>query len=103
MTNDTKCTFWCAALVFVHKISISGDEYKWDDASEAVLWSLVEKYKKELYDQKNRFTRNEYLDKIARELCMFRFEYLCLKKLWNLNRNDCFSHICNNCLFQTLS
>ena len=48
--------------------NISGDEFKWDDASEAALWSLVEKYKKELYDQKNGFTRNEYLDKISREL-----------------------------------
>ncbi len=26
------------------------------------------KYKRELYDQKNGFTRNEYFDKIAREL-----------------------------------
>ncbi len=47
---------------------IAGDEFKWDDASEAALWSLVEKYKKELYDQKNGFTHNEYLDKISREL-----------------------------------
>ena len=43
----------------------AGDEYKWDEVGEAALWSLVEKYKKELYDQKNGFTRNEYLDKIA--------------------------------------
>ncbi len=53
----------------VHSLFFAGDEYKWDEAGEAALWSLVEKYKKELYDQKNRFTRNEYLDKIARELC----------------------------------
>ena len=31
----------------------------------------MEKYKKELYDQKNGFTRNEYLDKISRKLREF--------------------------------
>ncbi len=50
---------------------VAGDEYKWDDSSEAALWSLVEKYRRELYDQKNGFTRNEYLDKISRELHMY--------------------------------
>ncbi len=47
---------------------VAGDELKWDDASEAALWSFVEKYHRELYDQKNGFTRNEFLDKIAEEL-----------------------------------
>ncbi len=51
-----------------HLVAFSGDELKWDDASEAALWSLVEKYRRELYDQKNGFTRNEFLDKIAEEL-----------------------------------
>ncbi len=64
------------ACVCANNLHISGDEYKWDEASEAVLWSLVKKYKKELYDQKNRFTRNEYLDKIARKLCEYWCDHL---------------------------
>ena len=69
----------CASLC-VNNLHISGDEYKWDEASEAALWSLVEKYKKELYDQKNGYTRNEYLDKIAHELCEYWCEHLWLRK-----------------------
>ena len=69
------CVRVCVCTPVPH-VYLSGDELKWDEASEAALWSLVEKYKRELYDQKNGFTRNEYLDKIARELCM------CMAKLF---------------------
>ncbi len=61
------------------ELCLSGDEYKWDEASEAVLWSLVEKYKRELYNQKNGYTRNEYLDKITQELCAYSCGHLFAK------------------------
>ena len=64
---------------------VAGDELKWDDASEAALWSFVEKYHRELYDQKNGFTRNEFLDKIAEELLVVLVAFPAFRVMRSVN------------------